>query len=440
MANTPLADGEKSSLKGLLAWALYDWANSSYFVIIQTFIFAAYFTKTIAINVEVGTAQWANMISLAGLVIAIGAPIFGAIADQAGRRKPWLAVFTFICVAGSGLLWFAKPGIDSLWFALSMGFIATIGAEFAFMFYNAMLPDLVPSNKLGRWSGWGWGFGYAGGLACLIIALFAFVQTDGLWLGLDKSQAEPVRATFVLAAAWYAIFGLPLFFITKDNPSTQLPIKDSVKHGFIQIKESVKQASHFKNIVRFLVARMFYNDGIVTVFALGGVYAAGTFNMDEEQILMFGIGLNITAGLGAFGFAWLDDRSGSKFTIIVSIIGLLIPLVCLIIVKSIIWFIIWGLVLGIFVGPIQSASRSFMGRLSPPELTNQMFGLLALSGKVTSFIGPFLVGFLTLRYGDQRIGMTIIPVMLVIGLVLMFTVREEKPPQVEIKKRITIYE
>lgn len=421
----------KPSSKGLFAWALYDWANSSYFVIIQTLIFAAYFTKAIAENVEVGTSQWGNMISLAGVVIAIGAPVFGAIADQAGRRKPWIAVFTVICIVACALLWFAKPGMDSVWFALSMGFLATIGAEFAFMFYSAMLPDLVPPEKLGRWSGWGWGLGYAGGLACLLVALFAFIQTDGLWLGLDKSSSEPVRATFLLTAVWYALFSLPLFFLTKDTPSTKKSIPSAVQHGFAQIKDSIKHVRKLKNIIRFLIARMFYNDGIVTIFALGGVYAAGTFNMDEEQILMFGIGLNVTAGLGAFAFAWLDDVSGSKFTIIVSIFGLLLPLVALIIVKSVFWFVIWGLFLGIFVGPIQAASRSFMGRLSPPELTNQMFGLLALSGKVTSFIGPFLVGFFTLKFGSQRIGMTAILIMLIIGLVLMFTVKEETAPFIE---------
>jgi len=423
---------EKPEGKGLFAWALYDWANSSYFVIIQTFIFAAYFTKAIAENVEVGTAQWGNMISVAGIVIAIGAPVFGAIADQAGRRKPWIAAFTVLCIIACGLLWFAEPSTNSLWLALGMGFMATIGAEFAFIFYSAMLPDLVPADKLGRWSGWGWGMGYAGGLACLLVSLFAFIQTDGLWLGLDTATSEPVRATFVLTALWYALFSLPLFFKTPDNPSTNKKIGKAIKHGFAQLKVSVKEVSKFKNIVKFLFARMFYNDAVVTIFAMGGVYAAGTFDMDEEQILMFGIGLNVTAGLGAFGFAWLDDKSGSKFTINASILGLLIPLVALIVVKSIVWFIVWGLILGIFVGPIQAASRSFMARLSPPDLTNQMFGLLALSGKVTSFIGPFLVGFLTVKFGSQRLGMSAILIMLIIGLLLMFTVKEKEAPTIEV--------
>lgn len=427
---------KEPSLKGLIAWAVYDWANSSYFVIIQTFIFAAYFTKAIAADVETGTSQWANMISLSGIAIAIGSPIFGAIADQSGRRKPWLAFFTFICVVATGLLWYAVPGTDSIWFSLYIAFVATVAAELAYVFYNAMLPDLVGASRMGRWSGWGWGLGYVGGLACLVIALFAFIQNDGQWLGLDPGTSEPIRATFILAAVWYAIFALPLFIWTKDTPSTNKKIKDSIRDGYLQIKVSIQNASRLKNIGRFLIARIFFNDAIVTIFALGGVYAAGTFDMDESEILMFGIGLNVTAGLGAFSLAWLDDKLGSKVTINISIIGLLIPLIALLLVESILWFIILGLILGIFVGPIQSASRTFMGRVSPPELTNQMFGLLALSGKVTSFIGPFLVGYFTLKSGSQRVGMVIIPILLVIGFIIMLSVKEEKVSDLDVSEKI----
>ena len=141
--------------KGLISWALYDWANSSYFVIIQTFVFAAYFAKAIAENEIDGTNQWSNMISLSGIMLAITAPFFGAIADQGGRRKPWIFVFTVMSVVASALLWFAKPSPDYIFFSLVVGFFASLGAEYAFIFYSAMLPDLVPEEKMGRWSGWG---------------------------------------------------------------------------------------------------------------------------------------------------------------------------------------------------------------------------------------------------------------------------------------------
>ncbi len=420
--------------RGLFSWALYDWANSSYFVIIQTFIFAAYFTRSIAENPTLGTAQWGNTISAAGIVIALFAPLLGAVADKAGQRKPWIAFFSILCILACALLWFAEPDSSFIFYSLVMVFFATIGAEFSFIFYSAMLPDLVSKDRIGRWSGWGWGLGYAGGLACLLVALFAFIQTEGFWLGLDVESAEHIRATFLLTAVWFALFSIPIFIYTPDTPATQLGIKDSVQQGLRQLLNSLREVRQFKNIARFLLARMFYNDGLTTIFALGGVYAAGTFNMDESQILIFGVGLNVTSGIGAFGFAWMDDKSGSKKTILISLIGLILPLIALVLVESSFWFIIFGLVLGFFVGPVQAASRTFMARLAPADMMNQMFGLFALSGKVTSFIGPFLVGTITLVAGSQRIGMLAILLLLILGFLIMLGVKEAPAHQINGKR------
>jgi len=414
-----------SKPKGMISWAMYDWANQAFFTIIQTFVFATYFNNAIAPDEVTGTRQWTWMVSGVGLLLAFSAPVLGAVADQAGRRKPWIAFFTLMSVVATGLLWFAEPGVDSTVFALSVAFFATLGAEMALIFYSAMLPDLVSQERMGRWSGWGWGLGYVGGLLGLMAALFVFVQPEGAFFGLNPDKAEHVRATFLLAATWYGLFSLPLFLNTPDIPSLKKTIPEAVSMGLKQLKESLRNVRQFKNIVRFLLARLFYNDGIITIFVVGGIYAAGTFNMDEQQILMFGIGLNITAGIGAFGFAWMDDKSGSKYTILVSLAGLLIPVIALILVESAFWFIVWGLILGVFVGPVQAASRTFMARLSPPNLTNQMFGLYTLSGKVTSFIGPFLVGTITAATGSQRFGVSAILFLLIIGFLLMLTVKEK---------------
>lgn len=415
--------------RGLLSWALYDWANSSYFVIIQTFVFAAYFQRSVAEDAISGTDQWGSMIALAGLMIAFTAPVLGAIADKGGRRKPWIAAFTVLCVFASLMLWFVKPDPDYIFFSLVMAFLATVGAEYAFVFYSAMLPDLVPPEKMGRWSGWGWGLGYAGGLACLLVALYAFIQTGGAWLGLDTAQSQHIRATFILTGVWYALFSLPMFFRTPDIPSTGKSYKILISEGFHQLKQSWDQAKQFKNILRFLLARMIYNDGLALIFSFGGVYAAGTFNMDESEIIIFGIGLNITAGLGAFIFAWMDDRSGSKRTIQLTLLGLIIPVTAILFVEQALWFWIWGLILGIFVGPVQAASRTLIGRLSPIESRNQMFGLFALSGKATAFIGPKLIGIVTVFFASQRAGMSVILVMLAVGFFLMIFVDEEAAPE-----------
>lgn len=430
-SNEEAAPVRSAGKGGLFSWAMYDWANSAFPTVIQTFVFAAYFTRQIAANETVGSAQWGNTISIAGLIIAITGPILGAVADQGGRRKPWIAAFTGLCIVATAMLWFVQPSNDYLVLALVMVALGTIGSEFAFVFYNAMLPNLVSKEKMGRWSGWAWGLGYAGGLACLVVALFAFINTDHAWLGLDRSSAEHVRATFVLVSVWYLVFALPLFLVTPDVPGTGKKFGAAVRDGLKQLRRSIQNVREYKPIIRFLIARMFYIDGLATVFSFGGIYAAGTFNMTEQDVLMFGIALNVTAGLGAAGFGWLDDKIGSKRTILLSLTGLVLPTILILLVTTEYWFWVFGLILGIFVGPVQAASRTLMARLAPEGLQNEMFGLFALSGKVTSFMGPFLVGTLTYIFESQRIGMSAIVLFFLIGFVLMLGVPKaiETSPQ-----------
>ena len=406
----------------LFSWALYDWANSSFFAVIQTFVFATYFISSVAENDTIGSTQWGNTIAAAGLVVALVGPFLGAIADQLGRRKPWIFGFSLICILATAGLWWVAPSNSYLLLALILIFLGTVGSECAIIFYNAMLPGLVSEQKMGRWSGWAWGLGYAGGLVCLVIALFVFIQVELPPFGLDKAAAEHVRATFLLVAVWYLIFSLPLFLKTPDTKKTGTSIKEAVQKGWRQLKESVQQVRSYKNIVKFLVARMIFIDALATVFAFGGIYAAGTFDFTERDVLIFGIGLNLTAGLGAVAFAWIDDYLGSKLTIQISLIGLIVTSSAVLIVTAELWFWAAGLLLGIFVGPVQAASRTYMGRIAPKELENQMFGLFALSGKVTAFVGPFLVGWLTYFAGSQRIGMSVIVFLFIVGFILMMQV------------------
>lgn len=417
---------KKSEANGLFAWALYDWANSAFFVMIQTFIFATYFSTSIAANETEGTVLWGNMVGLAGLIIAIFAPILGSIADEGGRRKPWVLFFATASIIATSLLWFAEPSTDFLWYALFLAFIGTVGAELSLIFYNAMLPDLAPSDRIGRWSGWGWGLGFVGGLVCLVFGYFVLFLNGADLFGLDEANAEHTRSTFLYTGIWYAVFSLPFFLRTKDVVSKKKTKKQAVSDGLNSLRLGLKQLKKMPQITRFLIARLFYNDALVTIFAMGGVYAAGSFGFKTADIFYFGIGLNITAGIGSYGFAWLDDKTGSKKTILISLIGLIIPVVAVLFVESVAWFWVWGLLLGIFVGPVQAASRTMMGRLAPIEQRSQMFGLFALSGKVTSFAGPILVGWITLLMDNQRWGMSVILVMLIIGLLIMLKVDEEQ--------------
>lgn len=422
---------KKESVRSLFSWALYDWANSAFFAVIQTFVFATYFLQSVAENETLGSTQWGNTIGGAGLVVAVCAPFVGAIADQMGRRKPWIAWFSLLSILAIGGLWFVEPSQQFVVLALVLVFFGTVGSEFAIIFYNAMLPDLASEERVGRWSGWSWGLGYAGGLACLVIALFVFVDVENPPLGLDKAAAEHVRATFVLVAVWYAVFSLPLFTFTSDRPQTGIKLKKAARSGWKQLKESIRNVRKFKYIVRFLIARMLFIDALATIFAFGGIYAAGTFDFSERDVLIFGIGLNITAGVGAAVFAWLDDWFGSRTTMLLSLIGLILATTSVLLVTALLWFWVFGLLLGIFVGPVQAASRTYMARVAPPDLQNQMFGLLALSGKVTAFMGPLLVGWLTYIADSQRVGMSIIVILLLLGFILLYTVpdAEEAHPE-----------
>ena len=182
-----------------------------------------------------------------------------------------------------------------------------------------------------------------------------------------------------------------LLRVNCQDPKNNIPVGQAITEGILQLKNSIKEARNYANIYRFLLARMIYNDAVILIYAFGGIYAAGTFGMDESQIIIFGIGLNVTAALGAVGFSWMDDRSGSKKTILFSLIGLIIPVTAILFVEDIFWFWIWGLMLGVFFGPVQAASRTLMGRLAPEDKRTEMFGLFAFSGKATAFIGPKLL-------------------------------------------------
>lgn len=422
-----LLSNNKSVSKGaLFSWALYDWANSAFFAVIQTFVFATYFIQSVAENETIGSTQWGNTISAAGLVIAVGGPLLGAIADQFGQRKPWIAGFSMLCIISTAGLWFVEPGNEFVMLGLVLVFLGTIGSECAIIFYNAMLPDLASKNRIGRWSGWAWGLGYAGGMACLIVALYGFIQVDVAPFGLNSEYSEPVRGTFVLVAVWYLLFSLPLFIKTPDAQRTTIGLSAAVRNGWEQLKESVNHLDKYRNILRFLIARMIFIDALATVFAFGGIYAAGTFDMDAAQVLMFGVGLNVTAGIGAGVFAWVDDWFGSRYTMLVSLGALIIITSIILLVTSVMWFWVAGLALGIFVGPVQAASRTYMARVAPDHLKNQMFGLLALSGKVTAFVGPFLVGWVTYFSGSQRIGMSVIVLLFALGFVLLWRVPEAR--------------
>lgn len=409
-------------IKSIVAWCLFDWGIAAFPVVVTTFVIAAYFTKQIAINEIVGTQQWGNALAIAGVIIAILSPILGAIADYGGQRKHWLAVFVLLLIASAALLWFAYPSPNYVYLTLICVVLGTIGLNLSMVFYNAFLPTLAPKEYIGRISGWSWGLGYFGGLMALTIALFGLIKMTPSWL--DTKTLEQVRACGPLVAIWIGVFTLPFFFFVPDTSSTHLKTGEAIRQGMKGLKATLKMMWHQKTILYFLIAQMIYIDGLNTIFVFGGIYAAGTFHMNITEVLILGIYLNVCAGIGSFLLAWLDDRIGSKKTILLSLFFLSIFGLSIVLVNQKMHFWICTGLLSLFVGPVQSSSRSFMARIVPKKQATELFGFYILSGKISTFLGPALLSIVTIHFNSQRAGMGSILIFFLIGALILLFVKE----------------
>ncbi len=421
--------------RAVFSWALYDFANSSFTTLVVTFIYGAFFTKLMAETEILGTALWSRGVTITAITVALLSPIMGALADRGGYRKLFLFISTVVCVVGTVMLYFPEPfeglsaaGLPSqaaqalIWFV-----VANIAFEMGGVFYNAFLPDLAPGDKIGRISGYGWALGYVGGLLCMMVAFAALVFPDIPWFGITKEASQNIRATNLLVAGWFALFSIPMFlFVKEDRSRVEANKGNLLKETFGQLAQTFKEIRPYRQVVRLLVARLFYNDGLVTIFAFGGIYAGITFGFDFDEIILFGIVLNITAGLGAFLLGFLDDKIGGKRTIQITIVGLSVATLLGVVAPTKLWFWIAGILIGIFSGPNQSASRSLLGRFVPPDKENEFYGFFAFSGKATAFMGPFLFGILTTAFGTQRAGVAAVLVFFLIGGILLQSVNEKE--------------
>ena len=411
--------------RSVFAWAMYDFANSAYAALVLTFIFSTYFTKAIAPNEIIGTTLWSRAITLSALTVAVLSPFMGALADNGGLRKLFLMFFTTLSVTGTAFLYTAKAG--QIYETLAIFVIANLSFEMGNVFYNAYLPDIAPPDKIGRISGYGWSFGYVGGLLAMLIAMVGFVQTDTPWFGFVKDAGENIRATNLLVALWFGVFSLPIFFWVKDQQRKSFPdAKTLFMSTYGQLKSTLSEIKRYKQIVRLLIARVFYNDGLITIFSFGGIYASGTFGFTFQEILIFGIVLNITAGIGAFALGFLDDKIGGKKTIQITNIGFIFATLLAVFAPNKTYFWIAGIIIGIFSGPNQAASRSLMGRFVPRDKENEFFGFYAFSGKATAFIGPLFLGILTEVFHSQRAGVAVVILLFLIGGVILQSVNEEE--------------
>lgn len=444
--------------RGQIGWALFDWANQPFFTVITTFIFVPYFTGTMVGDPVRGQVLWGDIQTIAGFTIALLSPVLGSIADAGGPRKPWIAFFQAVTVIGCILLLWAYPGRPDMIWIVALGLIiGTIGAEFSIVFNNAQLPALVSPARMGRLSGLGWGLGYCGGLIALFVVLIVsrpelvgITPAEGKTLfGFDKASFEVERLIGPAAALWLMIFVLPMFLFTPDGPRSGLSKIAAARQGVAGLIATFRALRHYRNPLTYLIAYMIYNDGLAAVIAFGGVYAAGTFGWGTVSLGIFGIILTILATIGAFSGGTLDDRIGSKRTVLIAIIGVMIATLGIASIgRDTILFVVkvappvkdgglfasapeqaflaFALLLGMCMGPMQAASRTMIGRLAPPQMSGEFFGLFAFSGRATAFMAPFLIARVTEGTGSQRLGVMVVLVFLVVGFILLLRVREER--------------
>ncbi len=406
------------------SWSLYDFANSSFTTICVTFVYATYFAQAIVADEQRGTVLWSRGVAITAVAVAILSPVLGTIADRGGLRKRFLLLSTLVCVGATAALYPVLPGqvTRALWLFI----VANVAFEIGMVFYNAFLPDIAPREKIGRISGNGWAMGYVGGLLALVLALVLMVQPEEPWFGLSKELGQNIRATNLLVAVWFLVFSLPALIWLHEERRAGAEKGHVLRETVTQLRSTWQEVRAYPELVRFLVARLFYNDGLVTVIAFGALYASGTFGFTFEEVLLFGIVLNVAAALGAFGLGFLDDRLGGKRTIQISLWGLGLASLLAIFTDSRALFWVAGSLIGVFLGPNQSASRSLMARFVPDDKESEFFGFFAFSGKMTAFVGPLVLGLLVQIFDSQRIGMLIVVLLFLVGYLLLARVDEAK--------------
>jgi UMF1 family MFS transporter len=441
----------------LLGWVLFDWAMQPFYTLVVTFLFAPYFVNGFVGDPALGSALWAYATGVAALIAALLAPALGAIADAGLPRKSWIAGFSVLLVIGLCGLWLAIPGRTDLAPLVLASFgLATIGAELATVFNNAIMPSLVSGRRLGTLSGIGWATGYVGGLVSLALIaglVVADPSTGKTLLGLkpviplDPATREGDRLIGPFSGLWYLIFVLPLFLFTPDRPAKSRATA-RVTAGLTQLVHGVKDIyRHHRQIALFLLSRMLYADGLGAVFAFGGIYAATVFGWGTSELGLFGIILTIAGTIGAALGGMLDDRLGSKRVIvwplclfIISAIGVLsvdkehvlflLPIDAKVqgsapfvsIGEQV--YLAFAILIGLASGPIQSSSRTLLARLCPADKTTEFFGFFSFSGKITAFAAPLAIGVVTAAAGSQRLGISMSLVFLLAGLLLLQWVKQ----------------
>lgn len=461
MSELSLAGTKAASPLGYLSWTFGQGARDPYYILVVIYIFFPYFSNTVVGDPVQGQSLLGYNNAVSGVVLALLAPLLGAIADRNGRRKPWVAASVIGMVIGACMLWFVMPNGGGIGVYPTLVLLIAIGILFTIseVFHNAMLPSIAPVDKVGSISGIAFALGNVGGLALMLFVLIAFsLPGESDWgfvpaaplFGIDQAAHEHDRIVGPLSAAWMLLFTLPLLLFTPDGAGVSVGVREAARQGLRDVAETLRALPLYRNIAIYLGARMFFIDGMVGVMTFGGVYASGTFGWDTTTLLIFGLCTSGSAMVGAYLGGLIDDRVGSKRALQMAIgVSSLILVLLVSYQRDTIFFVfdvgadsVWSFpyfsslpelayfitnqFFAIFFVTGLSSSRTLMARLAPPEMATQFFGLFALSGTVTAFLAPLVVGSVTDWFDSQRAGMASLVVLMALGYVGLLFVREEQ--------------
>ncbi len=458
-----LAGTVAASPLGYISWAACQGARDPYYILVVIYIFFPYFSNVVVGDPVAGQSLLGYTNAITGIILALVAPMLGAVADKRGRRKPWVAATAVFMVVAASALWWAKPAGAGLGVYPTLILLIAIGIAFAIqeVFHNAMLATIAPADRVGMISGLAYAMGNVGGLLLMVFVLLAFslpgesswsfVPSEP-WFGLDKSSHEHNRLVGPLSAVWMLIFTLPLLLFTPDGKKSVGGFRDAINEGFSELRDTLSELSQYGNVAMYLLARMFYFDGMVGVMTFGGVYASGTFGWDTTALLIFGLCTSFAAMLGAYFGGLVDDALGSKRALQVAIAVSAILLVNAVSIHndSLFFFVtlennepVWSfpyfqtlpellyflnnLLFAMFFVTGLSSSRTLLVKLAPAQKITQFFGLYALSGTVTAFLAPLMVGSFTDWFESQRVGYASLIILMLIGFGLLMLVRDAEP-------------
>ncbi|MBU1100833.1 MAG: MFS transporter [Bacteroidetes bacterium] len=424
--NSDLTDSKSR----IFIWTLFDFANTSYSIVVVTFIFAVYFKQHILQGESIGDFYWSIGTSVSMLITAIISPILGAVADHSAGKKRFLLGFTLLCIVSTSLLYYV--GVGDVFWALLLFITANIGFEAGLVFYDSFLPEITKPKNYGRVSGYGFAMGYIGSFVALALSL-PFIKN------------EMIKETFPLAALFFLVFSLPVFLFLKEKRKVTSEKISFFEIGFSRVAYTIKNLKNYKNLGLFLLAFFFYIEGVNTVIYFSGNYASTTLNFSMEDLIYFFIIVQTTAVIGSVSFGLLSDSIGQKKSISISLVVWIITIVFAYqtsstdtyITKTLatwfdttpesmikICFYLVGLIVGSVMGATQSTSRSLMSKLTPPEKKTEFFGFYSFFGKSSAILGPLVFGLVSYAFDSQRLAILTICIFFIVGLVILHFVQE----------------